>query len=70
MKRYLIAFDAKIITAAQLTKELSKLKITVAEVLEIINTIIVDASEKQIAKAKKQIKGIIGIDEEGEMHAL
>ncbi len=70
MERYLMAIDSTITDLETVQKELKKMKIVVADIFDFINTLVIEASEKQIIKIKKQIKGIISIEIEGEMSAI
>jgi hypothetical protein len=70
MERYLMAIDTTATDIEAVQKELKKMKITIAEIFDFINTIVIEANEKQVLKIKKQIKGIISIDIEGQMSAI
>ncbi len=70
MERYLMAIDTTVTDLEAVQKDLKKMKITVVEIFDFINTLVIKANEKQILKIKKQIKGVISIDIEGQMNAI
>jgi hypothetical protein len=70
MNRYIIAVDSTKAVVADVVKELKKMKISVVEALDLINTIVINANEKQVLKIKKQIEGILSIDIEGQLNAI
>ena len=70
MNRYLIAVDSTKAVVADVVIELKKMKISVVEALDLINTIVIKANEKQVLKIKKQIEGILSIDIEGQLNAI
>ena len=70
MERYLMAIDTTVTDLEAEQKDLKKMKITVVEIFDFINTLVIKANEKQILKIKKQIKGVISIDIEGQMNAI
>jgi hypothetical protein len=70
MERYLVAIDTSVTTLEDAVEALKKLKIKIAEIFDFINTIVIEANEKQVLKIRKQIKGIISIDIEGQMSAI
>ncbi len=65
-----MAIDTTVTDLEAVQKDLKKMKITVVEIFDFINTLVIKANEKQILKIKKQIKGVISIDIEGQMNAI
>ncbi len=70
MPRYMIVIDPSVTDVDKAARALAKAQIAVADKLEMLNTLIVEAGEKEVQNLKKAVPGITSIEEEGEVGAL